>query len=442
MREALRSNEFAALAGIDPADVERYVEAGLLDLDGDGLFDQFDVLRLRVILIGVDGGQSVAEIAKSIPESPAFIRSLFQIGASPIADLPAKVGLSQEQIDSFRLALGLPGLGFDEEGLELMTSVKAMIDAGFPYEAMLDGAKVLGDTMRRFAETEIQLTHTNIHEPMAAQGVSDREIARRSQEILDAAVMPVMEPMIAFVHRQHLIRAAIEDALYHLESPGESTGGTLQRTILFVDLTSFTSLANVHGDQEAAATLDRFDHLVRGAALDHHGNLVKQIGDAFMLSFIAAEDGLSFALAISASASGQDRFPAMRIGVHAGPVLYRVGDYVGNTVNIASRIATAAMPGEILTTSQVADAARGRGIAVVEAGVRLVRGIDEPISLFRVTRPAAVISLRDPVCGMSVSGDPVATLTREGIEYGFCSEECLRRFLTDPAKYSGASAAG
>jgi adenylate cyclase len=35
-------------------------------------------------------------------------------------------------------------------------------------------------------------------------------------------------------------------------------------------------------------------------------------------------------------------FPALHIGAHHGPVLYRDGDYVGRGVNLAARIASAA----------------------------------------------------------------------------------------------------
>ena len=52
--------------------------------------------------------------------------------------------------------------------------------------------------------------------------------------------------------------------------------------------------------------------------------------------------------------------PPAHVGLHAGPVLFQEGDYFGQTVNVASRIADYARPGEVLVTREVVDAAHGR----------------------------------------------------------------------------------
>jgi class 3 adenylate cyclase len=43
------------------------------------------------------------------------------------------------------------------------------------------------------------------------------------------------------------------------------------------------------------------------------------------------------------------------------------------------------MPGQILLTEPVAKAASDAGIPVEEVGVRMMRGVDEPLALYRVT---------------------------------------------------------
>ena len=120
-----------------------------------------------------------------------------------------------------------------------------------------------------------------------------------------------------------------------------------------------------------------------------------------------------------------------------GDIVFRLGDYFGNTVNIASRIASMAASGEILMTEPVARAAEGAGITVETAGVRVARGVQEPVALWRmVTKGEA--RRKDPVCGMLVGADAAARLVHEGTEYWFCSAECLRRFLEDPSTYTAA----
>jgi class 3 adenylate cyclase len=211
----------------------------------------------------------------------------------------------------------------------------------------------------------------------------------------------------------------------------------MEATILFVDLASFTPLAQVHGDEVAAGVLDRFDALVRTIVLDHHGSLVKQIGDAFMLTFAAPADAVRFAIALDEAVAREENFPAIRAGAHAGPVLYRLGDYVGHTVNLASRIAALAEPNEILATEEVAGAATFEGIVVDEVGDRDIRGVVGSVRLFRITRTGvrATRRERDPVCGMLVT-EPAGRLIVGGFEFVFCSQDCLRRFLADPDRYA------
>ena len=136
-----------------------------------------------------------------------------------------------------------------------------------------------------------------------------------------------------------------------------------------------------------------------------------------------------------ASAAQEEHFPALRIGINTGPVLYRVGDYVGNTVNIASRISAVAMPNQIIVTESVAKEAEAAGLTVTSAGVRMLRGIEEPVELYRVSH-ARETSTQDPVCGMRILEEAAARLTWSGVEYSFCSEDCLKRFVAEPARYT------
>lgn len=433
--------EFVDLAKHPEEEILRYQRAGLLDPDGDGRFDEYDVLRLRMILVRLDEGLSVEDILAGIRELPTA-PVLFPPpgGGYSIEDAAIKTDLHPDLIVEVRTALGFPGHQLDEYDLRALEAVKTMIDGGMPEEIIMQGARVLGDAMRRFAETEIRLTHAYVHEPLAREGLDGREVARRAHQLVETAVMPVIEPLILFVHAKHLMRASVEDALYHLESADKpSVGNTIDSTILFVDLSSFTTIAHVHGDEVAANILERFDGLVRTLVLQHHGTLVKQIGDAFMLAFGRPADAVGFALDLGKRTENEVDFPPIRIGIHAGPVLYRVGDYVGNTVNIASRIATSAMPHEIVVTQPVASEAQAAGIRVEEAGVRILRGIDEPLALFRVIRARTTPLSRDPVCGMMVGDDAFGRLARDEREYVFCSEDCLRRFLEDPARYITAT---
>ena len=66
----------------------------------------------------------------------------------------------------------------------------------------------------------------------------------------------------------------------HGEPPGQ-----LEVTVVFVDLSGFTALTEAMGDLKTAEVLDRFSGLVRQSVTAFGGQVVKQIGDAFLLVF-------------------------------------------------------------------------------------------------------------------------------------------------------------
>ena len=48
----------------------------------------------------------------------------------------------------------------------------------------------------------------------------------------------------------------------------------------------------------------------------------------------------------------------------------------------------------------------------------------------------------DPVCGMDVSAESPHRFAYEGVEYGFCSEHCERKFAANPSRYLGGDVTG
>jgi class 3 adenylate cyclase len=80
--------------------------------------------------------------------------------------------------------------------------------------------------------------------------------------------------------------------------------------------------------------------------------------------------------------------PPAHVGIHAGPVLFQQGDYFGQTVNLASRIADYARPGEVLVTQEVVDAAEGDEVTFTEIGPVELKGIAGQVRLHGA-RPTA-----------------------------------------------------
>jgi adenylate cyclase len=79
--------------------------------------------------------------------------------------------------------------------------------------------------------------------------------------------------------------------------------------------------------------------------------------------------------------------PPAHIGVNAGPMIYEEGDYFGRTVNIASRIASKAGPGQVFVGEAAAANTATDGFRLIEVGEFDLRGIASPIRVLEAVRP-------------------------------------------------------
>ncbi len=425
---------------------------GLIGAEDDERFRPEDVERARLVQALLRRGIGLEAIAKADREQRFLshhLELMFPGGVSPsysLADAAELLGLDLELLRRLWTASGLvqQGDSLSEEDLECLRGMKLAMEAGFPEEALLQLIRVYADSLGRVAETETRLFHFYIRERLETEGLSGQQLVEATGAAGDQAV-PLIEPMILYFHRKGWERAVREDAVMHL---AEETGltekgevpGQLQRAITFVDLSSFTPLAEAMGDVKAAEVLERFSSLVREATARWDGRVVKQIGDAFLLVFPEPRTAIACALEIEERTSKEPQFPAARSGVHWGSVLYREGDYVGSNVNIAARVAAEAGRHQVLVTSAVRKEAKGLAeVEFVRLGKRRLKGLAEPLELFEA-RPVGAEEREkavDPVCGMELGpGEAAATLTLDAREQAFCSDECLRRFVAAPEKYS------
>jgi adenylate cyclase len=287
----------------------------------------------------------------------------------------------------------------------------------------------------------VRTFHNYVHERFRADGLAGPDLLEATDRV-GRPVLELAEPAVMYFHRRAYQRAVQEDFLRHLReatNPPSTTPGEEQTTLLFVDLASFTPLTATMGDQRAAEVLRRLSSTVRTNASQHGGRILKQIGDAFMLMFGQPADAVQFGLAVGRFVDNEPQFPALHIGAHRGTVLYREGDYVGATVNLAARVAAAGAAGQFLITEELGDAVGDIADAdFVLLPPRRLKGIPDPIRLVEVRRHNPEGSKRetDPVCGMLLHPVDVAgRATWQGRSFVFCSEICRDAFIEDPVRF-------
>jgi adenylate cyclase len=127
------------------------------------------------------------------------------------------------------------------------------------------------------------------------------------------------------------------------------------RTLLFADVSGSTTLYEKLGDRTALTAVESVVNLLRRSVEAHHGHVVKTIGDEVMACFPDADQAMQAASDMqtrvaSLPAFGETRL-GIRVGFHHGAVIEENGDYFGDAVNTAARMAGLAKSGQIITTA-------------------------------------------------------------------------------------------
>lgn len=109
---------------------------------------------------------------------------------------------------------------------------------------------------------------------------------------------------------------------------------------------------------------------------------MRWLGDGGMFLFPEASAAVRAALEMTEGAPAAG-LPSTHIGIHSGPVVFQDGDVYGRTVNVASRIADLAQAGEVLTTEETMQQARGVEVGWVRIGPTDLQGVGKPVNLYR-----------------------------------------------------------
>ncbi len=124
------------------------------------------------------------------------------------------------------------------------------------------------------------------------------------------------------------------------------------------------------------------------------GRLVKCLGDGMLLEFTEARAAASVAFAIQHASRRQNfGLPAeqqmlLRMGIETGDVIVEARDVYGRGVNLATRLASLAGPGEIVVSAQVRDQLTPVLDADVEdLGECFLKHVQQPVRAYRIGPP-------------------------------------------------------
>ena len=187
-------------------------------------------------------------------------------------------------------------------------------------------------------------------------------------------------------------------------------GERRQLTVLFCDLVGSTSLAEQLDAEDWHDILTRYHTAAGGAVTRWGGHVAKNLGDGLLVYFgwpsarendpeLAVRAGLAILEAMATLDAGDGTGLAVRIGIHTGPVVIADGGEVfGDTANIAARAQSAADRDTVVITAATQRLVAGLFV-VEDRGPQTLKGLSEPVILYRAVQPSGVRSRLDVATG-------------------------------------------
>jgi pimeloyl-ACP methyl ester carboxylesterase/class 3 adenylate cyclase len=215
--------------------------------------------------------------------------------------------------------------------------------------------------------------------------VTDHEQTRRLVVGIPVAQMRVVPGVMApFMADASPVVEALVDFLTSGDYRPETGDDDELRTIVFTDLVSSTELLNRLGDEHGRAEIRSVEAAITDLCAQHHGQLIKNLGDGSLVSFKSTGRALLFALDLQVR---MDESPfGMRIGLTAGEPIQEDGDIHGAVVVQASRIADLGDAGETIASNSVRLLSIGKDFSFEPWGEIQLKGFEELSTLWRVTK--------------------------------------------------------
>jgi adenylate cyclase len=392
-RQLLTPQEVAESAGVGTDDLTRFIEAGVVVPDDEGMFRPGDIARVRLVSSLIISGISLEALSQAAEESRLSFDYVDRLMPEPVALIQP----SEDDADALRWGRELePILGTSRsphglvrsDDLRVLHMMSRAVEMGIPPERVVRIARSFAQVASRLVDMQREFVDEVLLGPAIAETGSPVEALEKTattryeyRRLGRALLFELMDRQVddaVFRNLVQLTEFALAEGGVDLSPADEG--------VAFIDIGQYSLLSETHGDDIAAIQASRLADLVQDVARQRGGRLVKSLGDGALVHADAPDQVLQLTLDVVGMAEEQDIWP-LHAGVNVGRVVQRDGDLFGSAVNIASRIADEAKPGEVVVSKSVVRAVEPmKGVVFEDAGETPLKNISVPVELFRASR--------------------------------------------------------
>jgi adenylate cyclase len=268
-------------------------------------------------------------------------------------EIAASTGVTLEEARRLWRALGFPEHGletaFTDADAEALSTMLGIVRSGaVDFDLALNLTRAVGQTMARLADWEVSTLVARVEE---LAGEADGESRTRSALRLVTDLSGPFEELLIYVWRRHLAAAV---ARVEALRANEEDLNTVQLTVGFADIVSFTALSNRLTEERIGDLVELFESRCADVVAAQRGRVIKSIGDSVL--FVSDDPVRAYDIAEGIiNVVGRDsRMPDVRLGLASGSVVMRLGDVFGPPVNLAARLTAVARRNRIIIDAATA----------------------------------------------------------------------------------------
>lgn len=170
--------------------------------------------------------------------------------------------------------------------------------------------------------------------------------------------------------------------------PRQGKGGhALQRrlaAILATDVVGYSRLMDADEARTLAGLRALRQEMLEPCVRDHRGEVVKRMGDGWLIEFASVLDAVNCAVAVQQRLADHD-FLKLRMGIHVGDIVHEDEDIYGAGVNLAARLEAIARPGGICISDKVFDEVKRKlDVPFIDGGLQSLKNIEDSVRVYHL----------------------------------------------------------
>jgi class 3 adenylate cyclase len=160
--------------------------------------------------------------------------------------------------------------------------------------------------------------------------------------------------------------------------------------ILFVDVVGYSRLMGKDEQGTIARQKAHREELIEPKISEHHGRIVRAMGDGLLLEFPSVVEAFQCAIQLQNGMAERnmevpdDRKMLLRIGLNVGDVVVDGGDILGDSVNVAARLQEISYAGGVAVSATAYEHLADKfEVALEDGGVKEFKNIARPVHIWR-----------------------------------------------------------